>query len=61
MLAELSGGGGTLGFQVACLCLLGSINGSSPSLCPGSVLTAVVRDQQRVFVPPYTGSPEKVP
>lgn len=27
----------------------------------GSVLTAIVRDHQRVFVPPYTGSLQKVP
>jgi hypothetical protein len=62
MLAELVGGWGeTLGFRVACLCSLGFINGSSPSLGPGSVLTAIVRDHQRVSVTPYTGSLQKVP
>lgn len=45
MLAELGVGvGGTLGFQVACLCLLGFINGSSPFLDPGFGLTVVVGD-----------------
>lgn len=49
------------GSQVACLCSLAFINGSSPSLGPGSIVTATIGVQQRAFVPPYTGSLQKVP